>query len=214
MRIAYPEAYLAGAPALGALVFGIAAFALFVITATVLTSAGQPRVAALIAGVSLGVVLVATRFFIVAAGPTTTPCWPPRSAPARAPCSRCLGAGAAVYARFRAFLPPLSVVRGALAGAGAFAAAAFIPHGSRVMSIVALAGGFAAFLLGLVHHGRAGQERAQGRALGPWRLTKNASLKRSLALCGRLPHSVSCPSVSEALACWNRRLGRIPIQWR
>ena len=163
MRIAYPEAYLAGAPALGALVFGIAAFALFV-----LTSAGQPRVAALIAGVSLGVVLVATRFFIVAAGPDNDALLAAALGTCAGTVFALLGAGAAVYARFRAFLPPLSVVRGALAGAGAFAAAAFIPHGSRVMSIVALAGGFAAFLLGLVLTGELGKaELKAGRsALG------------------------------------------------
>ena len=108
MRIAYPEAYLAGAPALGALVFGIAAFALFVITATVLTSAGQPRVAALIAGVSLGVVLVATRFFIVAAGPDNDALLAAALGTCAGTVFALLGAGAAVYARFRAFLPPLS----------------------------------------------------------------------------------------------------------
>jgi len=73
-----------------------------------------------------------------------------------------------VYARFRAFLPPLSVVRGALAGAAAFAAAAFIPHGGRVMSVVALAGGFAAFLVGLVITGELGKSelKAARAALG------------------------------------------------
>lgn len=168
MRIAYPEAYLAGAPALGALVFGIAAFALFVITATVLTSAGQPRVAALIAGVSLGVVLVATRFFITAAGPTNDALLATALGTCTGTVFALLGAGAAVYARFKAFLPPLSVVRGSLAGAGAFFAAAFIPHGSRVMSIAALAGGFATFLLGLVITGELGKSelKAARSALG------------------------------------------------
>jgi stage V sporulation protein B len=168
MRIAYPEAYLAGAPALGALVFGIAAFALFVITATVLTSAGQPRVAALIAGLSLGVVLVATRFFIVAAGPTTDALVAAALGTCAGTVFALLGAGAAVYARFKAFLPPLSVLRGGLSGAAAFAAAMFIPHGGAIMSVAALAGGFFTFLLALAVTGELGRDeiKAARAALG------------------------------------------------
>ncbi|MEZ4327824.1 MAG: oligosaccharide flippase family protein [Polyangiales bacterium] len=168
MRIAYPEPYLAGAPALGALVFGIAAFALFVITATVLTSAGQPRIAALIAGLALGVVLLATQFFISAAGPNQDALIAAALGTCAGTVFALLGAGAAVYARFKAFLPPLSVVRGGLAGAGAFAAAMYIPHGGAVMSVAALAGGFFAFLLGLVVTGELGRDeiKAARAALG------------------------------------------------
>src|SRR5690606_26151160 len=68
MRIAYPEPYLVGADALGVLVFGQVAFALFVIGATILTGAGRPMTAAAIALVSLAVVLVSTRVAIGWAG--------------------------------------------------------------------------------------------------------------------------------------------------
>lgn len=168
MRVAYPDAYLAGAPALGVLVFGIAAFALFVITATILSSAGQPRVAALIAGLALIVVLVATRVFIVQAGPTEDALLAAALGTCAGTTFALLAAGGALYKRFHAFLPPLSVVRGGLAGVAAYFAAAFIPHPGALMSVAALAGGFAAFLAGLVITGELGRSeiKAARAALG------------------------------------------------
>ena len=150
MRIAYPEEYLAGAPALGVLVFGLVAFALFVISATVLSSSGSPGTAAAIAALALAVVVGANWAFIHRAEPGEGVLVAAASATTLGTTLACLLAGAAVFARFRAFVPVATVVRGLLAGAVAFAVAHAVPHGTRLMALVALAAGFAAFGLALV----------------------------------------------------------------
>jgi len=151
MRIAYPEAYLVGADALGILVFGQVAFALFVIGATILTGAGRPMVAAVIALVSLAVVLVATRVAIGWAGIDAD-----ESALAAAAIGTSIGTGLAlllvgltVWRAFGAFLPVASAARGLVSGAVAFGAARWIPHDTALGALLALAGGFAAFLIAL-----------------------------------------------------------------
>lgn len=150
MRIAYPEPYLVGADALGVLVFGQVAFALFVIGATILTGAGRPVVAALIALVSLVVVLVATRLAIGTAGIDG------HGALIATAIGTSTGTGLAlvlvgitVWRSFGAFLPVASAVRGLIAGAVAFGVARVIPHETAIGALLALAGGFAAFLVAL-----------------------------------------------------------------
>lgn len=151
MRIAYPEPYLAGASALGVLVFGQVAFALFVIGATILTGAGRPRTAAVIALGSLIVVLVSTRLAIGWAGIEGH-----RALIATA-IGTSIGTGVAllsvgitVWRSFGAFVPLASAIRGLLAGGVAFAVARFVPHGSALGALLALASGFAAYLVALL----------------------------------------------------------------
>lgn len=152
MRIAYPEAYLIGADALGVLVFGQVAFALFVIGATILTGAGRPLLAASIAFVSLGVVLVATRLAIGWAGIDTS-----ESALVATAVGTSIGTGlalllvgVAVWRAFGAFLPIGSVVRGLVAGAVAFGVARLVPHDSAFGALLALASGFGVYLVALL----------------------------------------------------------------
>ena len=152
MRIAYPEPYLIGADALGVLVFGQVAFALFVIGATILTGAGRPMVAAGIAFVSLAVVLVSTRIAIGWAGIDTD-----ESALVAAAAGTSIGTGLAlvlvgltVWRAFGAFLPVTSAVRGLISGAAAFGAARWIPHDTALGALLALAGGFVVFVLALL----------------------------------------------------------------
>ncbi len=151
MRIAYPEPYLAGADALGVLVFGQVAFALFVIGATILTGAGRPRAAAVIALVSLLVVLVATRLAIGWAGLDGH-----RALVATATGTSIgtgialIAVGVTVWRAFGAFLPIASAVRGLAAGAIAFAVARFVPHGNALGALLALSSGFVAYLVALV----------------------------------------------------------------
>ncbi|HJL19093.1 MAG TPA: lipopolysaccharide biosynthesis protein [Sandaracinaceae bacterium LLY-WYZ-13_1] len=147
LRIAYPEAYLAGADALGVLVFGMVAFALFVIGATILTGAGRPLLAATIALLSLVVVVVATWLAIGWAGIEG------HDALVATATGTSLGTtlavvlvGLAVYRGFGAFVPPLSALRGVVAGAAAFATARAVPHDTRLLAIAALASGFAVYL--------------------------------------------------------------------
>ncbi|MBO6935352.1 MAG: lipopolysaccharide biosynthesis protein [Deltaproteobacteria bacterium] len=150
MRVAYPEEYLAGAPALGVLVFGLVAFALFVIAATVLSSAGRPGLAAAIAAIALVVVVVANWLFINEAGAGGAVLVAAASATTLGTTIACLLAGGAVFISFKAFIPMATIVRGLLAGAAGFAVAHFVPHESRLMALVALAAGFVAFGLALV----------------------------------------------------------------
>ncbi|MCZ7685755.1 MAG: hypothetical protein M5U28_46040 [Sandaracinaceae bacterium] len=129
MRIAYPEPYLAGAGALGVLIFGQVAFALFVIGATILTGAGRPLPAAIIALVSLVVVLVATRLAIGHAGLEDNRALAATALGTSAGTAvALLAVGFTVYKSFGAFLPIASALRGLFAGAAGFAAARVIPH--------------------------------------------------------------------------------------
>ena len=57
MRIAYPDAYLAGADALAVLSLGMVCFALFVIGATILSGAGRPGLSAAIAAIAVALVV-------------------------------------------------------------------------------------------------------------------------------------------------------------
>jgi stage V sporulation protein B len=147
MRIAYPEEYLAGAPALRVLSLGIVAFSLFVIAGTILTSAGRPMLTALIAAVGL-VVTVAGNYLLVSRvgiGEDTL---------GAAALGTSLGmgavflmAGAAVLTRFKTLLPPASALRGILAGAAAFTVAELVPDHTRLLAVAALASGFGTYLI-------------------------------------------------------------------
>lgn len=151
MRIAYPEAYLAGADALGVLVFGQVAFALFVIGATILTGAGRPLPAALIALVSLVVVLVATRLAIEYAGIEGHGALLAAAAGTSAGTALALVlVGWTVWRSFGAFLPWASALRALFAGAVGFTVARLVPHETAIGALLALAGGFAAYLVALV----------------------------------------------------------------
>ena len=145
MTLVYPDEYLAGSGALGVLVFGAAAFALFVITATVMSGAGRPGVSATIGGVGLVAVVVMNRVLIelVGLGDQTV---------VAAATGTTIGMGLALVAggivlrrSFGAFMPPLSMARALLAGAAAFAVARYVPH-TGLMAIVALAAAFAAYV--------------------------------------------------------------------
>lgn len=141
MRIAYPIEYLGGAPALGILIFGVSAFALFAVAATAISGAGKPSVAAVIAGVSLATVIVANRALLVRAGLGE------RTLEAAAT-GTSIGMGVALvlsalvlYRQFGVFIPALTWVRTGLAAAAGFAAARALPHDSIVLAIAALAAG-------------------------------------------------------------------------
>jgi stage V sporulation protein B len=150
MRIAYPDGYLSGAHALEVLVFAQVALALFVIGATILTSAGRPQVAAVVGFLSLIVVLVATRLAIQWAGLDE-----PRAVVATALGTfagtgvALLAVGLIVWRGFGAFIPPITVLRGGIAGAVGFFVARFVPHGSAFGALIALAAGFFAFIIAL-----------------------------------------------------------------
>lgn len=158
LRIAYPEEYLVGAPALGVLVFGMVAFALFVIAATILSGAGQPALAAGIAALALAVVVGAGRALVLATGPGTDAlpalAWGTTAGTTLA----LLLAGAAVYRRFGAFLPWKTVVRAAIAGAAGILVARYVPHATAVGALLALVAGGLTYVATLALVGELGKK--------------------------------------------------------
>ena len=149
MRVAYPPAYLAGSPALAILAFGMVAFALFVITATIVTGSGRPGIAASIAGLAFVLVVVLVRVLIGAMGV--------EHAGTAAAIGTSIGTtlamiavGAVVWRAHGAWIPLPSAIRGALAGGAGFAAAHYVPHGSALGAVAALASGVAAYAVALL----------------------------------------------------------------
>ncbi|MGB0680650.1 MAG: lipid II flippase MurJ, partial [Polyangiales bacterium] len=69
MQVAYPAGYVAGAPALRWLVWGVAALALVVVQATALNAAGRAWWSTGVAALGLGAVLFGTRYAIDRTGP-------------------------------------------------------------------------------------------------------------------------------------------------
>ncbi|MFO0694515.1 MAG: polysaccharide biosynthesis C-terminal domain-containing protein [Polyangiales bacterium] len=162
LRIAYAPDYLAGAGALQILVLGLVAFALFVIAATILGGAGQPTVAAVVAGIALVVVLGGNYGVLHAVGVGGRTLVGAASATSAGMAIALVLSGFALYRRFGTFLPAASVARGLVAGLVAAIVAHFVPHGSRLLALVALAAGFFAFLATLVITGEVEpEERAK-----------------------------------------------------
>lgn len=158
MRIAYPESYLIGSDALGVLVLGQVAFALFVIGATILTGAGRALHAAGIGVGALVVVLIGTRLAVTSAGIDGD------AALVATALGTSLGTvlalvavGVTVHAAFGAFIPTMSALRCLGAGATGFAVARFVPHETAFTAILALGLGFVAYGVALVAFSEVGK---------------------------------------------------------
>lgn len=150
MRIAYPDEYLAGSGALSVLVLGAACFALFVISATCLSGAGRPGAAAVTAAIGLVAVVVGNRVFVSWVGIGDLTLMAAASGTSAGMALALLCAGVLVHRRFGGFIAPLTVLRVGIAGAVGWVTAAYVPHDTRLMAIVALAAGFLAFVGALV----------------------------------------------------------------
>ncbi len=146
MRLAYPEHYLQAAPALGILVFGLVAFTLFVLSATMLNGAGRPMLAAAIAAFGLVVVVLGGRTMLLAVGVG------PRALPAVAlgssvgMASAMALAAVSVRRALGAWVPWRTAVRGLLAAVVGFVVARLVPHGTRPLALLALVAGGLAYL--------------------------------------------------------------------
>jgi stage V sporulation protein B len=149
MRIAYTSEYLAGAPALGVLVFGLVAFALFVISGTMLSGAGRPLLSTGIAAVGLVTVVGANRLFVSLAGVDGETLRAAALGTTAGMVTAMLIAASAVYFIFRAWLPVATLVRGLLAAGLGYGVAHAVPHGSAVTSLLALVLGGLAYLAAL-----------------------------------------------------------------
>lgn len=150
MKLAYPAEYAAGGSVLAVLSIGMVFFALFVIAATIITSAGRPGAAAVIGAISLVVVVVGNVVLVRQAGLGT-------AALGAAAMGTTLGtfvavvlSGAFVYRMTNAFVPPLTVLRSVICGVGAFYAASYVATlgTSKLAAIGALAAGFFTFVIG------------------------------------------------------------------
>ena len=142
MRLAYPAEYLAGAPALSILVFGVAAFALFAVAATAISGAGKPSLAAIIAGVSLLAVVVANRVLVMRAGLGAQTLEAAATGTALGMAVALVLSAWAVHRTFGVFIPLATWIRAALSAGVGYAAAAAVPDHSPAMALVALALGF------------------------------------------------------------------------
>ncbi|MGB5810996.1 MAG: oligosaccharide flippase family protein [Polyangiales bacterium] len=150
VRLAYPADYVAGAPALAILVFGVSAFALFAVAATAISGAGRPSLAAAIAGSALIVVVVADHALIRRAGLGDGILAATATGTSIGMLVAFLGSAFALYRLFGVAIPWLTWVRAALATGAGYAAAAAVPHPTPVFAIAALAAGFAAALAVLI----------------------------------------------------------------
>jgi O-antigen/teichoic acid export membrane protein len=150
MRLAYPADYLAGAPALSILVFGVAAFALFAVAATAISGAGKPSLAAIIAAVSVLTVIVANRILVLRAGLGEQTLEAAATGTAVGMVVALLLSALVLYWLFGVFVPVQTWVRAALAAGAGYAAADAIPDHSAVLAIAALGLGFVSSLAVLV----------------------------------------------------------------
>jgi len=150
MQLAYPAEYLAGAPALSILVFGVAAFSLFAVAATAISGAGKPTAAAIIAGVSLLVVVIANRVLVMRAGLGEQMLEAAATGTAIGMVVALVLSASVIYKSFGVFIPVATWIRAALAAAAGYAAASALPHDSPVMALVALAVGFTSSVLVLI----------------------------------------------------------------
>lgn len=146
MRLAYPTEYLAGSSALSILIFGVAAFALFAVSATAISGAGKPSVAAAIAGVSLLTVIVANRVLILRAGLGEETLLAAATGTSMGMAVALVLSALVIHRQFGVFIPIRTWFRSLLAAAAGYYSAAAVPHESAAMAIVALGLGFTAAL--------------------------------------------------------------------
>jgi stage V sporulation protein B len=150
MLIAYPAEYVSGAAALSVLSIGLVCFALFVIAATVLSGAGRPGLAAAIAGVTVVIVIVGNIVLVRHVGLGDRTLIAAASATSLGTAFALVAVGTAVYLRFGAFIPVITIARALLAASVGFGSAHFMPSSSRVQGLAALIVGGVAYLLTLI----------------------------------------------------------------
>lgn len=150
LRIVYPAAYLEGSAALSVLSLGMVCFALFVISATIMSGAGRPGLAAAVASIAVVIVVTANVTLVRLAGLGEDTLLAAATGTSLGTSFALLAMATAVYSRFRAFIPPLTVLRALIAASCAFCVARFVPSGSKLMSIVALAAGAGTYAIVLV----------------------------------------------------------------
>ncbi len=168
LRIAYPETYVAGAGALGVLVMGMVAFSLFVIGATILSSAGKPAWAATIAAATVATLVAVVRLLISRVGLGEQTLQATATGTVISMVAALFLVGVAVFAQFRALISVTTAVRVLVAATIAFFAARWFPHTTPIAAIGALFAGFVSYWLValFVREIQADDVRAVRHALG------------------------------------------------
>ena len=138
MRIAYPEAYLAGADALSVLSIGMVAFSLFVIGATILSGAGLPQISATIALLGVLLVVSCNVGFVYAAGLNEAALQAAALGTSVGTCAALVLCALVIYRRFGTFIAPLSALRVLVASGVGFCAARMMPHSTALGAVAAL----------------------------------------------------------------------------
>lgn len=146
MRLAYPSEYLAGVPALRVLVVGLSLFAFFVVSATMLNSAGRPGLSAAIGLLALTFTVLLTDRAVVLTG-LNGPLL--RNAAWATSCGSSVALSMTALALWRchgAFMPPATALRVPLAAGVAYFIAAAMPHAAPLGALGALVAGGAGYL--------------------------------------------------------------------
>jgi stage V sporulation protein B len=149
MRLAYPDAYLAGSDALAVLALGTVCFALFAIGATIMSGAGRPGVPAAIAAATVVIVVAGNLLFLRMAGIGEHTLVAAAAGTSLGMAVSLVAIAWVVHLRFGTFIAPLSAVR--IGGAGAFAwiVARVLPSSSALLALIALIAGGVAFVFAL-----------------------------------------------------------------
>ncbi len=153
IRVAYPETFAVSAAPLEVLVFGLAAFAMFVISATIVTSAGSPGRASTAALVGV-ILVIGLNLWLVPQSELGA------STLVRAAWATSIGMGSAwlvsiafVWHRFSTYLPLTTWVRGGAGAAAAWFCADWLAGTSFVQTLIAGSAGVSTFILVLVVSG-------------------------------------------------------------
>jgi stage V sporulation protein B len=149
MRIVYPGDYLAGSGALAVLSLGMVCFALFVISATIMSGAGRPGLAAGVAMVAVLLVVGCNVWFVRRVGLGDFTLVAAASGTSVGAVFALVAMGTAVNLQFGTFIAPATLVRVLVAAAVAFVAARAVPGTSKLTSVIALASGGVAYVLAL-----------------------------------------------------------------
>jgi stage V sporulation protein B len=150
MRIAYPNAYLAGSDALAVLALGMVCFSLFTIGSTVLSGAGRPGLPALIAAITVGLVVACDMALIRMTGVNDRTLVAIASGTSAGMAFALLAIAVAVQMRFGAFIAPSSLVRALIAAAAGWSVAHALPSHSPLFALIALAAGGIAYVAALI----------------------------------------------------------------
>lgn len=158
MRIAYPDAYLAGSGALCILALGTVSFAMFVVSATIISSAGKPAVAAIVAALAVLFVVTANVAFVKMAGIGEHTLVAAAAGTSIGTTFAFITIATFVYRTFGSLIALASAVRIIGAGGVGFIAAYFVPHSSFVLALAALAAGFVVYAAALIISKEVGAE--------------------------------------------------------